>query len=164
LAEAGITIRAYAPADHDVAAALIQALNIAENAISRDRRQDLGGATEHLDVLLPRLAETGGEMLLAVRGDVVLGLIAWLPEDDDIYVVAPLRRYALVCELIVVESARRQGIAHALLAEVERRARIAGLQRLMIGLVAGNEAALATYAAFGFKPCLVRLAKPLNQP
>lgn len=164
MVEPGITIRAYEAADRDAAAALIQATNIAENAFIGDRREELAGATEHLDDLLPRLAEKGGEMLLAEREGAVVGLTAWAVEIDDLYVVAPLRRYAIVEELVVAAAHRRQGIGSLLLAEVERRARAAGLPRLAIGVIEGNRPAERTYAAFGFSPYLRLLLKPLKQP
>jgi GNAT superfamily N-acetyltransferase len=155
-------LRAYAPSDRAAVVGLIRALNIHENAVSGDRREDEGGASEHLDRLLPELARAGGELLLAEAGGRVLGLIAWRPQDDDAYVVAPLSRFAMISELVVESSARRQGIGRALLAEVERRARAAGLPRLMVGLLVGNAEAEALYAAAGFRPYALRLEKPLS--
>jgi GNAT superfamily N-acetyltransferase len=164
VAEPNTTIRAYTVADYQAAVDLLQVTNIAENAFIGDRREELAGATEHLDALLPRLAEKGGEMLLAEREGAVVGLTAWAVEIDDLYVVAPLRRYAIVEELVVAAAHRRQGIGSLLLAEVERRARSAGLPRLAIGVIEGNRPAEHTYAAFGFNPYLRLLLKRLNQP
>jgi GNAT superfamily N-acetyltransferase len=157
-----LVIRAATDADRATAIALLQALNIFENTVSGDRREDLQTAAAHLDVLLAKLAETGGELLLAQRGGAVLGLVAWGPEEDDVYVVEKLRRLAVVHELIVVEPARRQGIGQALLAEAEARARRAGLKRLLIGALVGNQAAEAAYASFGFRPYVTKLVKPLD--
>ena len=161
---AEVTIRFYTRADHGAAVALIQATNIAENAFTGDRREERAGASEHWDVLLPRLAESGGEVLLAILEGAVVGLVAWAPATDDLFVVEELRRYGIVEELVVDAAWRRHGIATLLLEEVEARARQAGLPRLLIGVVAGNQPAEAAYARFGFRPHVAIMAKPLNQP
>lgn len=166
---AEITLRPYRRADREAAVTLIQATNIAENAFTGDRREERAGASEHWDVLLPRLAESGGEVLLAVleghaQEGAVVGLIAWAPATDDLFVVEELRRYGIVEELVVDPAWRRRGIATLLLEEVEARARQAGLPRLLIGVVAGNQPAEAAYARFGFRPHVAIMAKPLNQP
>lgn len=161
---AEVTIRFYTRADHGAAVALIQATNIAENAFTGDRREERAGASEHWDVLLPRLAESGGEVLLAILEGAVVGLVAWAPATDDLFVVEELRRYGIVEELVVDAAWRRRGIATLLLEEVEARARQAGLPRLLIGVVAGNQPAEAAYARFGFRPHVAIMAKPLNQP
>lgn len=160
---AEITLRPYRRADREAAVTLIQATNIAENAFTGDRREERAGASEHWDVLLPRLAESGGEVLLAVLDEVVVGLVAWAPATDDLFVVEELRRYGIVEELVVDVAWRRRGIATLLLEEVEARARQAGLPRLLIGVVAGNQPAEAAYARFGFRPHIAIMAKPLNQ-
>jgi GNAT superfamily N-acetyltransferase len=160
---AEVTLRFYARGDREAAVALIQATNIAENALTGDRREERAGASEHWDMLLPRLAESGGEVLLAVLEGAVVGLIAWAPATDDLFVVEELRRYGIVEELVVDAAWRRHGIATMLLEEVEARARQAGLPRLLIGVVAGNLPAEAAYARFGFRPHVVMMAKPLNQ-
>jgi GNAT superfamily N-acetyltransferase len=161
---AEVTLRFYTRADHGAAVALIQATNIAENAFTGDRREERAGASEHWDVLLPRLAESGGEVLLAILEGAVVGLVAWAPATDDLFVVEELRRYGIVEELVVDAAWRRHGIATLLLEEVEARARQAGLPRLLIGVVAGNQPAEAAYARFGFRPHVAIMAKPLNQP
>jgi GNAT superfamily N-acetyltransferase len=161
---AEVTLRFYTRGDYNAAVALIQATNIAENAFTGDRREERAGASEHWDVLLPRLAESGGEVLLAILEGAVVGLVAWAPATDDLFVVEELRRYGIVEELVVDAAWRRHGIATLLLEEVEARARQAGLPRLLIGLVAGNQPAEAAYARFGFRPHVAIMAKPLNQP
>jgi phosphinothricin acetyltransferase len=159
---AELAIRAATPADRATVVALLQALNVYENAISGDRREDAAAAVAHLDALQATLAGAGGELLLAERAGAILGLVAWAPEENDVYVVDRYRRLAVVHELIVAEAARRQGIGRALLAEVEARAGRAGLSRLVIGVLAGNEAAVAAYARLGFRHYVTRLVKPLD--
>jgi GNAT superfamily N-acetyltransferase len=159
---AELLIRAATDADRETCIALIQALNVAENAIIGDRREDLPAAQAHYAILRAKLAEADGEILLAQRAGTVVALAAWLPEDDEVYVIEPLRRVAVVAELIVIPEARGQGIARALLAAIEARARALGIRRLLVGFVEGNEAAAATYAAFGFRPYARRVAKSLD--
>jgi ribosomal protein S18 acetylase RimI-like enzyme len=57
-----------------------------------------------------------------------------------------------VSDLIVTESARRQGIGEALLMASEKEARSRGRKIFRIGVLARNTGAIAAYCAFGFAP------------
>lgn len=57
----------------------------------------------------------------------------------------------LVWGVYVVPAARGQGLAQALLAAVVQAARAAGLEQLQLSVTAGNAAAMAVYAAIGFR-------------
>lgn len=79
-----------------------------------------------------------------------LRLVNYLGED------AP---YAEVSELFVAKRNRRQGIARALLSELEKRARAAGAGSLTVLTGADNDAAMATYQAAGYLEFSIGLQK-----
>jgi GNAT superfamily N-acetyltransferase len=54
--------------------------------------------------------------------------------------------------LFVRETARGTGIGRALLAEAERLTRARGLDRMLIGVAAGNDRAEETYRRAGYAP------------
>ena len=53
-------------------------------------------------------------------------------------------------------------LGRALLTEAERLTRAAGLARLSIGVLDGNAEAARTYRAFGFRPYVQLMVKPLD--
>jgi ribosomal-protein-alanine N-acetyltransferase len=55
-----------------------------------------------------------------------------------------------ILTLGVTPAARRCGVARVLLGDLIARARVAGVQRLMLEVAADNAAALALYEGFGF--------------
>jgi GNAT superfamily N-acetyltransferase len=70
--------------------------------------------------------------------------------------------YAHVADLVVTESARRQGIGEALLAACEKEARSRGRKIFRIGVLARNTGAIAAYTNFGFAPYHQTLEKILE--
>lgn len=94
----------------------------------------------------PIVAELDG----SVAGFASLRLVNYLGEDVP---------YAEISELFVSRRYRRMGIAQALMAEMERRARAAGASSLAVLTAADNEAALALYRAMGFDEFSIALQK-----
>ncbi len=70
--------------------------------------------------------------------------------------------YAHVADLVVTESARRQGIGEALLLACEKEARARSRMIFRIGVLAQNAGAIAAYKKFGFAPYLHTLEKILE--
>jgi ribosomal protein S18 acetylase RimI-like enzyme len=115
----------------------------------------------HLSVtptqILQRLARSQGiehPIVAKLDGQVVgfasLRLLNYLGED------AP---YAEISELFVSEPYRRQGIARALMTELEVRARAAGASSLAVLTAADNDTAVALYRAMGFQEFSIALQK-----
>ena len=75
-----------------------------------------------------------------------------------------LRAFVIVRDLYVAPGHRRSGIARALLDHVVADARAAGALRVSLQTEPDNAAALALYAAAGFRPVegLTSLTLPLN--
>jgi ribosomal protein S18 acetylase RimI-like enzyme len=67
--------------------------------------------------------------------------------------------YAEISELFVSERYRRQGIARALMTELEGRARAAGASSLDVLTAADNDMAIALYRAMGFQKFSIALQK-----
>lgn len=158
-----VPIRPAGPGDWSGAADLIWALNRFEQGLSGDRLTHRPAAVRSLAAMRARIRRRRGAILVAGPPGRIDGLIAWCEETDAPFVVPPLRRYAQVTDLVVADRARRRGIATALLEAVAEAARARGLRRLAIGVLDGNEAADRLYRAFGFRPYLALLVKPLNE-
>ena len=94
----------------------------------------------------PILAEINGQVVAFAS----LRLLNYLGED------AP---YAEISELFVLEHFRRQGIARALMTELEARARAAGASSLAVLTAAENDTAVALYRAMGFQEFSIALQK-----
>lgn len=121
-----------------------------------------------------------------IGADYLAEIRRWCAEDDGVILVAETsagpcgyaclltdckekgkhaevpHSYALVADLAVTESLRRQGIGTALLEECERRARLKGRDILRIGVLAQNVGAQAAYRRFGFADLHYQLEKRLT--
>jgi len=157
-----VTIRHALPGDRARLIDLFQALNVYEDALTGDRRCERAGAEENLAFAEERLAERGGSFLVAEADGAVAGLLVLVHETDSVYVRAERRPYALIQELVVDESCRRLGIGGALMQAAEEIAVARGYKRLLVGVLAGNEAAEAAYARHGFRPVALDLEKAIG--
>lgn len=157
----GVTIRAATGADHDALVEQFQGLNAVEDGISHDRDSSRAGAEASLAASARAVADSGGHRLVAERDGAVLGHLFLAFRTAATYVRPEFREHGYVSELFVREAARGEGIGRALLAEAERLTRQRGLDRLMIGVLAGNDGAEALYRRTGFAPYALTLLKAL---
>jgi putative acetyltransferase len=102
------------------------------------------GFSQELESLPGIYAPPGGELLLAKRGDHVLGCIALKPLEPP--QVAEIKR------LFVRPQARGKGVAKALVAAILKTAQERGYEELKLDTLADLEPAIALYKAFGFEP------------
>ncbi|MDQ1078313.1 GNAT family N-acetyltransferase [Pseudoroseomonas cervicalis] len=144
----GFLIRPARDADREALLAQTLGLNRFEHAIAGDRRTDEEGARETLDHVLGRIADSQGHAVVAEADGAVVGHL-FLTFGQHLPFVAE-REHGYVADLFVRESHRGHGIGRALLAEAERLTKARGLKRLLIGVLAGNDGAEATYKRFGF--------------
>ncbi len=156
-----ITLRTALPKDRDAVIELIHRLNVYEAGLVGDRRQDYGGAIGYYDELMLRIGPRKGRIVLAEDDGVVVGAMGFSLDQDAAYVTDDVRRHGTVTDLIVHEGWRSRGIGQMLLREAERLTRAAGLQRLVIGVLAANERAERTYRQFGFEPYVSIMKKEL---
>lgn len=139
------------------------ALNLHEDAIMGDRRRDLEGAVEALQVVEAEVERTNGAVLVAECDGRVIGHMVLTFIDGPVYLRPERRAHAYVKELYVHEEMRGRGLGQRLLHEAERIARQRGYRRLMLSVVAGNEIALRAYARFGLVPNSLDLVKELGE-
>jgi len=85
------------------------------------------------------------QVLLAIDGAQVCGMVAWTVT----YELYSGDARAYISDLVVSSEARRQGIGHALMAEVTRRARARGITKLGWEVWYRNAGAMAFYEGLG---------------
>ncbi len=101
------------------------------------------GFAQELKSLPGPYAPPGGELLLAKRGDHVLGCIALKPLEPG---VAEIKR------LFVRPQARKAGVGKALVESVIATARKLGYRELKLDTLQEMTPAIALYRSFGFAP------------
>lgn len=157
-----ITLRTADHADQVAVTDLIQELNRFEAAITGDRREDRAAAEACYRRMQERVSTRRGRIILAERAGRIIGVIAFVVQEDEPFVTEAVRLHCFVTDLVVDEDHRGAGVGRRLLAEVERLARESGCRRLAIGVLAGNGGALRAYEAFGFEDYARTLVKGLD--
>ena len=138
-------VRAAQPADAPALALLLAALGSPVEPEALARR--LERAAGVLDVLVA--VEDG-----APGGLAALQIVAGLQRD------APSAR---ITAFVVREDLRRRGVARALMAAVEERARAAGCDRIQVVAADHRHDAHAAYEGLGFAPTGRRFVKRLDE-
>lgn len=156
-----ITIRDYRQTDRDSAIGLFLALNRHEAAITGDRRTDLEAAVFCVDDMVNDAGD-GGAIRIAEWNGTVAGLLVFAVQEVEPYVEARLRRVGVVQDLVVSEALRGKGIGQALLEDAERLTRAAGLPRLKLTVLSGNDGAARAYARAGYRPYAEVMLKALD--
>ena len=149
------------PDDEVIARSFIMDLQVFEKALEPDRRLDAGVAGESFVVLAARVAERQGRVFIAEDGSGAIGWACCFTDENEIYVEPELRRFGLISELFVVESARGKGVGRALIAACESHFRTLKLRSMMIGVLAKNADARRAYLSAGFSPYSEQLQKIL---
>lgn len=101
------------------------------------------GFSEELKSLPGPYAPPDGELLLAKRGDHVLGSIALKPLEP---------RVAEIKRLFVRPQARKTGVGRALVSAVLTTAKGCGYREIKLDTLPEMESAIALYKSFGFGP------------
>jgi GNAT superfamily N-acetyltransferase len=150
------------PQERPQLAHFIDALQHFERAFEPDRRIDETVGEEYFDVLMGCMKAGEGRALVADAGNA--GLLGWavvFEEQARVFVVEEERRYGLISELFVVDSARGKGVGRALIDACEDWARTRGLPVMIIGAHAANARAARIYTGAGFAPYSMQLRKYL---
>jgi ribosomal protein S18 acetylase RimI-like enzyme len=109
-----------------------------------------------------KLALPGNQILLADNGNGLSGYLWFEVQDRPETPLTFARKRIYIHHLSVQTEARRQGIASALLREVEAQARIAGIANIALDMWAANEPARRFFAARGFTPFNLSLGRRLT--
>ncbi len=104
---------------------------------------DLEGIERGIELALGR---ESAWLLLALRGEEAVGIFL----GNEIVSVEKSGLVLWVEELYVVPSARRSGVARAMLEHVRREAKRAGIVAIELEVVPTQEAAFALYRGIGF--------------
>ena len=145
-----LKIRPFEIVDREAAVDLFLELNRHEFTITGDRRTDRGGAEFCVDDMIQMLGQ-GAMVVVAEAGGKVVGLMVWIAYTDEPYMDETARRYGRIDDIVVAEAHRGKGIGQALLAEAERLTREAGISRLKLTVLDGNDAAVAAYERAGYR-------------
>jgi len=158
-----LLIRHYAVGDYAAVVDLFDQLNKHEFEISGDRKTDRAAAELGAAEMTEALASSDGTVALVAEMDGKVAVImVWGIHEDYSYVVEDLRRHGRVEDIVVAAGFRGHGIGQALLGEAERLSREAGLKRLRLTMLAGNEIALTAYRRAGFRDYSTTLIKDLD--
>ncbi|MCX7303075.1 MAG: GNAT family N-acetyltransferase [Hyphomicrobiales bacterium] len=143
-------IRPFAADDRAAAVELFLQLNRHEFAITGDRRTDQGGAEFCVEDMV-QAVEQGAVALVAEIAGSVVGLLVWAARSEEDYMAQAARRYGSVQDIVIADAHRGKGIGQALLAQAERLTRDAGMKRLKLTVLSGNDIAVDAYGRFGFR-------------
>lgn len=154
-------IRAFVEADREAAVELFLQLNRHEFAITGDRRTDRGAAEFCVEDMILAIGQ-GAVVLVAEAGGSVVGLLVWAARTDEAYMAEATRRHGSVQDIVIAEAHRRKGLGQLLLHEAERLTREAGMTRLKLAVLAGNDGAEAAYRRFGFRHYATTMIKDLD--
>ncbi len=154
-------IRRMDLADREAVARLIHELNLAEAAVSDDRRREPEAGLDCLVANEARVAREGGAHFVAEAGGRVVGYLCCVFEEGPAYLLPEKRSGATIAELVVTEACRGQGIGAALATAAAEWAASSGRTTLTIGALAGNAGAIRLYKRLGFRPSMLVLSRDL---
>jgi ribosomal protein S18 acetylase RimI-like enzyme len=115
----------------------------------------LGGevmADRYCERIHVRCREAAGQIYVAEDDSEVIGFVTVLARESFTELDDPPGHYALITDLVVLESYRGRGIGRQLLDRAERYAKQAGARELRIAVLANNGAARRLYLDQGFQP------------
>ena len=156
-----LVIRSFEKGDQSRILDCIAELQEAERRLDPRLRPGAEIAQAYLAELQARCIEQAGAILVAEQAGEVVGFAAVQTHVPYVELDDPPGEFALVSDLVVLTSARHQGVGRALLESVEQFARSEGVTELRIGVLAANAPARHLYHRLGFSPQFEVFAKRL---
>lgn len=158
-----VTYRAYSrETDFVAVVALEQELNKVEAELGAVRDTSREAAISCLHEDTRSIHEAGGEQLVAEIDGAVIGYAAIELARWGAFVPPDRQAHVHVKNLVVDRAHRRRGIGAAFLARADELARLHGYSVVTLGVVAGNEVAVAGYHKAGFKIIAHEMAKIID--
>lgn len=158
-----LRIEPYQAADLPLVATFVAAIQEHERAAVPELKPGREIAAVYAEAIVRSVRKKDGVMLMARSGAETVGFVAaWIETDPDPCLEEAERRHAYVSDIYVVETARRHGVGHRLLAALETAMREQGCRRICICAKAANAGAVACCEAAGYRPYEVILSKPLG--
>ena len=144
-----LEIRDARPDDTATLIGFLADLQDAERAVHPSRLPGAEIAASCLD----RLADKQAQVLIAEVAGRPVGLVAgWVAVDEDMLQTPDWRHHGWISDLYVVPERRGERVAGRLLSAIADRLKRLGARRLRICSLSCNDAALAAYRRFGFRP------------
>lgn len=112
--------------------------------------------------LLGLCASMDGKILMAERGDAVVGYVCVMTRVESEGVHNGGIVYGLVQDLVVAKKHQRQGIGRSLMEAAEQFAREKGVKWLRVGMLADNRMAKDLYSTLGYTSLYVEMEKGLD--
>ena len=156
-----LTIREFQPGDTDACRVCVIELQDFGRQFDPRLRTGESMADEYWLQMHARCREQSGTILVAERGNAVVGFVMLLARVPFESLDDPPGYYALVAELVVLDGHRGAGIGRALLKAAEHLARESGASELRIGVLSRNLPARGLYLDEGFAPYSEILSKLL---
>ncbi len=100
-------------------------------------------ASAGVDGYLARIADRGGELLVAEEAGRIVGSVLWHRDEGSASIKPDVRDHAMISGFVVAPDQRGKGVGQALMLEVERRVRARGFKRVVLGVVAWNGPTIA---------------------
>ncbi|PZO01151.1 MAG: hypothetical protein DCF30_08085 [Hyphomicrobiales bacterium] len=148
--------------DREAVLGLLAELNDHEATLSDDRATGPDAAVACLEDDAAKAAEQGGAQFVAQMDGRAIGYLALRLGRTGPFVHDHLRDHVYIENIVVAVAQRGTGIAQLLLARAELFAREAGRKVLQLGVLTGNDIALAAYRRAGFKGLALEMSKVID--
>lgn len=154
-------IRAATGADRPALERFMAALQDHERAMEPNRLPGAQMAATHVAALLAWVSEHPAAGCLIAQDDRgPAGFLLWgIEKEPGTYVLPRNRIVGCLSDLWIEPRARGRGLARALVRAAEAHLAAHGVVRIEVSALPANAEALAAYAALGYRPCLVTLAR-----
>ena len=152
-------IRDYQESDAAALRLCVVVLQDAERAIDPLLLPGETMADRYCQRIHERCREAAGRVYVAEDESAVVGFVTVLAREPFLELDDPPGHYALITDLVVLDSHRGRGIGRQLLERAEAYAKQAGATELRIGVLTNNRAARRLYLEAGFQPHLEVLTK-----
>lgn len=159
-------IRPATAEDRPALVELTKALQAFEMPLEPNRCPPEEMAEPHLDRMSDWAERSGGGVFVACDASTgaVLALAICGVADSDLFTRVEYRKIGQISDLVVAENSRGRGAGKLLIRACEERLAAAGVLRIEIGVLCANRAAQAAYAACGYHPADMTVARYLGGP